>query len=106
MEKISSEKRTLAELVYGLCQQVPKGKVTTYGEIARKLGIKSYRAIGQALRKNTYSQVPCHRVVCSDGSLGGFRGKMDSEEKLRLLTKEKVTIINNKVDLGKCLFKW
>ena len=106
MEKVSPTKRTLAELVYLLCEQVPEGKVTTYGEIARKLGIKSYRAIGQALRKNHYSYVPCHRVVCSDGSLGGFKGKSDGQEKLRLLSKEKVIMVNNKADLDNCLFKF
>jgi len=95
---MNSAKMTLAKQVYWLCKQVPEGKVTTYGEIARKLGVKSYRAIGQALRRNHYSQVPCHRVVCSDGSLGGFRGKKDGQEKLRLLSKEKVIMVNNKAD--------
>ncbi len=100
------ETMNLTERVYQLCKLVPEGKVTTYGEIARKLGVKSYRAIGQVLRKNHYSQVPCHRVVCSTGSLGWFKVNKESKEKLNLLVREKGVIADSKVDLQKCLFRF
>ena len=97
------EKRKLAEQVYQLCKQVPKGKVTTYKELGSVLGMKGYQAIGQVLKKNPYAPVvPCHRVVRSDGSLGGFKGCMQGKEiveKERLLKKEGVIIKENKIDL-------
>ena len=62
---------TFNEKVWALTAQVPKGQVTTYGEIARRLKTKGFRAVGNALNKNPYSPtVPCHRVVGSDGALG------------------------------------
>ena len=61
--------------VYALLKKVPKGKVTTYGALAKKLR-SSPRAVGQALRVKPFApRVPCHRVVSADGSIGGFRGK-------------------------------
>ncbi len=66
----------------------------------------AYRAVGNALKKNPFSpKVPCHRVVCSDGSLGGFMGKMNSKEKIRLLKKEGIVIRNNAIDLRKYLYE-
>ena len=57
--------------VYKICSKIPKGKVSTYGEIAKALGKTGpmSRAVGNALNKNPYAPiVPCHRVVKSDGS--------------------------------------
>jgi len=89
------------EKVYQLTNKIPRGKVTTYKIIAKKLGTKAYRAVGNALNKNPYKTVPCHRVVRSDGKIGGFaRG---SKEKIRLLRKEGVKIENDKIDLKKYL---
>lgn len=60
--------------MYAACSQIPAGRVSTYGELARALD-SSARAVGGALRKNPFAPVvPCHRVVASDGSLGGFSG--------------------------------
>lgn len=96
--------------VYELTKKIPKGKVTTYGEIAKKMKIKAYQAVGNALRCNPYApKVPCHRVIDSKGHLHGFGGKTDSKalnKKKRLLEKEGVVINNNKVDLKKYLFKY
>ena len=107
---MEERKGKLAEQVYQLCKQVPQGKVTTYREIAQTLGIKGYQAIGQVLRCNSYAPiVPCHRVVKSDGSLGGFKGCMVGKEiveKEMLLRKEGVTVTEGKVDLEKCLFRF
>ncbi len=60
--------------VYDLLGRVPRGRVTTYGAIARALHA-SPRAVGQALKRNPFApRVPCHRVVAADLSLGGFAG--------------------------------
>lgn len=92
------------EKVWQLIKKVPKGKVTTYREIALVLSTKAYRAVGTACNKNPYKHVPCHRVVNSNGNIGGFaRGK---KEKIKLLEKEGIKIINEKIDLKKYLFKF
>ncbi len=100
---------SFAERVYFLCRKIPKGKVTTYAEIARTLHIKGYQAIGQALRCNPYAPfVPCHRVIKSDGSVGGFKGKKkgkEMREKIGLLRKEGVRVVEGKVDLDKYSFR-
>ncbi len=87
---------SFSQRVYELCLVVPRGKVTTYKAIAEKLGTKSYRGVGQALRSNPFSlRVPCHRVVRSDGSLGGFMGWKEGGkvmEKRKLLEEEGVMI--------------
>jgi methylated-DNA-[protein]-cysteine S-methyltransferase len=72
-----SAKRTtpFQESVYAAIQGIPAGFVTTYGSLATQLGCRYSQAIGQALRNNPFApEVPCHRVVKSDGSLGGFFG--------------------------------
>lgn len=62
--------------VYDLLAKVPRGKVTTYGSLARILRCGSPRAVGQALRANPFApRVPCHRVVRADLTLGGYQGK-------------------------------
>ena len=86
-----------SERVYSLCRKIPKGKVATYKAIARALN-SSPRAVGRALRKNPYApEVPCHRVIKSDGNIGGFKGSLDNQEKINLLIKEGVEIRNNKI---------
>ena len=69
---------------------VPRGKVSTYGEIAKQVGKpKAFQAVGQALRHNPIPiALPCHRVIASDGSLGGYAGEMNSERKKKLLQLE------------------
>jgi methylated-DNA-[protein]-cysteine S-methyltransferase len=87
------------EKVWAVTAQIPRGKVVTYGDIARKLNCTAYRAVGNALNKNPYApMVPCHRVVGSDGSLTGFAGGL--EKKRKLLLEEGVPLKNGKVDLG------
>ena len=82
--------------VWALTARIPAGQVRTYASIARELGSKGYRAVGNALNRNPYSPaVPCHRVVGSDGSLTGFAGGLDMKRKL--LTEEGVEIRNGRV---------
>ncbi len=93
------------EKVYCLCMKIPRGKVTAYKEIAKALHTKAYRAVGNALRRNPHSpKVPCHRVVKSDGSLGGFAGKMNNSKKAKLLEKEGI-LIRKKIDLHRYLHR-
>ena len=92
-----------ANKVYTELKKVPRGKVTTYKKLAEKLGTKAYRAVGSALKNNPYApEVPCHRVIKSDGTIGGFMGKTSGEEvakKIVLLRNEGVEIVGGKVDL-------
>jgi methylated-DNA-[protein]-cysteine S-methyltransferase len=92
--------------VLELVSKIPKGKVTTYREVARSLGCpKAYRAVGNALARNPRPlKIPCHRVVRSDGRLGGYR--LGSRRKARLLVDEGVEIKDGKVELKKCMFKF
>lgn len=96
---------TFAEKVYEQLKKVPKGKVTTYKKLAESLQTKAFRAVGSALKNNPYApEVPCHRVVKSDGRVGGFMGKMGGEEvarKIVMLRNEGVEVLGGKVDLGK-----
>jgi len=91
---------------YKLLTRVPRGRVTTYGEIARALGSKGYRAVGQAMNRNPDApRVPCHRVVRSDGTLGGYAGGLN--KKRALLKKEGVVLTGQKVaSLEKVLFRF
>lgn len=83
--------------VWEAAKKIPKGKVTTYAAIAQMIGRpKAVRAVGNALNKNPYAPaVPCHRVVKSGGSLGGFAGGV--KKKKTMLEKEGIKIKNNKV---------
>jgi len=90
--------KSFTERCYSLLRKVPRGKVTTYKALARALGTKAYRAVGNAMNKNPHaSEVPCHRVIKSDGSVGGFAS--GTENKIRLLEKEGIVIENNKISL-------
>ncbi len=83
-----------AQRVYAALQQVPAGRVTTYGALARAAGAGSARAVGQALRRNPFApEVPCHRVIAADLRLGGFNGARAGAplaRKRQLLTDEGV----------------
>lgn len=98
---------TFKERVYQITKRVPKGKVATYGQIARLAGSpKAARAVGAFMKKNPYAPtVPCHRVVGSDGSLTGFSGGKGIITKKKMLVSEGVSFINNKVNLLVSLWK-
>ena len=85
-----------SEKVWEACRLVPRGKVTTYKEIARKLGTNAYRAVGNSLNANPYAPlVPCHRVVNSSGAVGGFASGSGRKEKI--LRSEGVLVRNGRV---------
>ena len=101
---------TFEERVWKLLETIPSGRVTTYGLIAKKLNTKAYRAVGNACRRNPYApKVPCHRVVRSDGTVGGFSGETSGKyvkKKIRMLRKEGVQIRNGRIaDFERILFK-
>ena len=85
---------------------IPKGRISTYKLIGRKLGRggQVYRAVGAALNRNKNKKVPCHRVVNSDGSVGGFATGV--RNKIKLLKKEGIKIKNKKINLKKYLFRF
>ena len=84
------------EKCYELLKKIPKGKVTTYKEIAKALKTKAYRAVGSAMNKNPNPiEVPCHRVVKTDGSIGGYAYGV--ERKISLLKEEGVEVKDGKI---------
>jgi len=88
------------EKVWALTAQIPAGKVKTYGDIARKLNTRAYRAVGNALNRNPYAPVvPCHRVVGSTGELTGFAHGLPA--KRRMLEAEGVSVTKGRVDLSR-----
>jgi len=115
--------------VYKILKKVPKGKVTTYKALANKAGTKAYRAVGNALNKNPYGystisseavrksgsvtkgkieknrrlfSVPCHRVIKTNGEVGGFA--TGTRNKIKLLKKEGIQILKEKINLKKYNF--
>lgn len=82
--------------VYRKLLSVPKGKVTTYKALGNAVGMKGYRAIGVVMNKNPFApEVPCHRVIASDGSLHGYAFGLDKKEKI--LQEEGIFLVNGKV---------
>jgi methylated-DNA-[protein]-cysteine S-methyltransferase len=81
--------------VLALTAKIPKGKITTYGEMAKLLR-SSPRAVGRALGANPWPvEIPCHRVIKSDGGLGGYSGGV--KKKKKLFQEEGIKIQKNKV---------
>jgi methylated-DNA-[protein]-cysteine S-methyltransferase len=100
-----------AKQVYSYLRKVPKGKVTTYKELAAAMGTNAYQAIGQVMRVNPYApNVPCHRVVSANGTIGGFMGATSGPKvvkKIRMLKKEGVIVHGNRVvDFEKKLWRF
>lgn len=89
------------EQVYQVVKQIPKGKVVTYGQIARQLGTRDVRRVGWALHGNKEAnQVPCHRVVNQEGRLAPNFAFSGEEEQRRRLEAEGVRFLENgKVDM-------
>ena len=88
------EPTAFEQRVYAIVRTIPRGKVSTYGLVGKKLGCASSQAIGQALRRNPFApEMPCHRVVSSKLTLGGFNGEREGAElgrKRRMLEEEGV----------------
>lgn len=88
-------------LVYSIVARIPRGRVLTYGQVAAKAGAPgAARAVGTAMAENRYRDVPCHRVVRSDGTVGdyAFGGRTAKAARLR---HEGVRIVSDRVVFSK-----
>ena len=97
----------LEQQVYKKLTQVPQGKITTYGELSKAVGLKNgQRVIGQIMKKNPYPAIiPCHRVVKSDGTVGGYA--YGGDIKTNMLQKEGIKIHDGKIlDWNKKYYKF
>ncbi len=88
---------SLEQQVYKKLTEVPQGKITTYSELAKAVGLKNgQRMIGQIMKKNPYPGIiPCHRVVKSDGKIGGYA--YGGAVKTNMLRIEGIQIQNGKI---------
>ena len=90
-----------------MVKKIPKGKVTTYKILAQKLGAKGLaRAIGNILPRNDHLiVVPCHRVVPSNGQIGGYKSGL--AKKRKLLQNEGIEIKNGRIfNFKQCLYRF
>ena len=80
--------------VWNYLKKIPRGKIKTYSEVAKAIGKPlAVRAVANAVGKNPLApQIPCHRVIRLDGSLGGYSGKGGIKTKRLLLKKEGITL--------------
>ena len=87
------------EKVYNFVKKIPKGKVATYKSIAVAVGQpQASRFVANILAQNFDSKIPCHRVIRSDGFLGGYN-RGGSNKKSKMLKQEGVIVKNSKIDL-------
>lgn len=96
-----------ARKVYVATSKIPRGRVSTYRAIAREIGKeRAARAVGGILRSNPWPiKVPCHRVVKSDGSIGGYGGAAGAPRKIKLLASEGVNVRRGHIqDFEKVMF--
>lgn len=78
--------------VLKIVKNIPEGQTLSYKKVAELAGNKSaYRAVGNILNKNNNPDIPCHRVIKSDGKIGGYN--KGSQEKAKLLQKEKAILV-------------
>ena len=80
--------------VWAYLRKIPRGSVRTYSQVAKAIGKPTaIRAVAKAIGKNPYApKIPCHRVIRSDGSLGGYSGKGGVKTKRFLLKKEGIKL--------------
>ena len=80
--------------VWAYLSKIPRGRVKTYSQVAKAIGKPlAVRAVANAIGKNPYApKIPCHRVIRSDGSPGGYSGKGGVKTKIFLLQKEGITL--------------
>ena len=87
-----SEGTAFQKKVWEEIDKIPRGEVTTYGQIANSIGRpKAARAVANTCGVNPIT-TPCHRVICSNGDIGGYSGSGGAEKKIKLLREEGVTL--------------
>ena len=97
----------LEEKVYKKLLEVPKGKVTTYRDLAKAIGLKNgQRIIGKIMNKNPYPVIiPCHRVIKSDGKIGGYA--WGEKVKAKMLSNEGIKIKKDKIlEVEKAIYRF
>ena len=96
-----SHSKNFKEKIYALASQIPRGKVATYGQLAKLAGSPgAARAVGMCMKTNPHPEiVPCYKVVASDGSLTGYSADGGIITKKEKLLRDGVKFKNNKVDL-------
>ena len=97
----------LDEKIYKKLLDVPKGQITTYGELAKAVGLKNgQRVVGRVMNKNPYPVIiPCHSVVMSTGKIGGYAFGQDI--KVKMLSDEGIEISNGKIiDLENKIYRF
>ena len=97
----------LEQKIYKKLLEVPKGQITTYGKLAKAVGLKNgQRTVGKIMNKNPYPVIiPCHRVVMSTGKIGGYA--YGEHIKIKLLNDEGIQIKNGKIiDLEKKVYRF
>ena len=94
----------LSTKVYRKLLQVPKGKVTTYGELAKAVGLKNgQRVIGMIMKNNPFPVIiPCHRVVKSNGDIGGYAFGINVKK--TMLSKEGICIKKDRIENFKNIY--
>ena len=98
---------SLDKKIYKKLLEVPEGKITTYGELAKAVGFTNgQRAVGKIMNKNPYPVIiPCHRVVKADGKIGGYAYGV--EIKTNMLKKEGIKIKDGKIlDWEKMIYRF
>ena len=81
---------SLKDKVFANVKTIPKGSVSTYKLLGDSVSSKAYRAIGQILSTNKDKDIPCHRIIRSDGYIGGYFGSTDFSQKKKILQTESV----------------
>jgi methylated-DNA-[protein]-cysteine S-methyltransferase len=95
------------EKVWELLRKIPKGKVTTYKLISKKMRTKAYRAVGSACHNNSNPSIPCYRVVRSDGLIGICHVDSCHKGRISRLRKDGIKIKGNKIiNFDEVLFRF
>jgi O-6-methylguanine DNA methyltransferase len=115
-EKKLAELSEFQQAVLRILAEVPEGKVTTYGDLAKELASRdsrwssgASRAVGTTMKNNPCApNIPCHRVIKSDGDVGNFRGGLEGavDEKVRMLRDEGIEVVNGKIDLDRYRYRF
>ena len=94
----------IEERIYKKLLQVPYGKITTYGELSRSVGLKNgQRVVGQIMKKNPFPVIiPCHRVVKSNGDIGGYAFGINVKK--TMLSKEGIRINKDRIENFKNIY--
>jgi len=97
--KKKNKESLFVETVRKVVKKIPKGRVMSYGEVAKRAGFPSAaRAVGSVMRKNFDNAVPCHRVIRSDGGIGMYN-RGGTAAKIRQLQAEGIAVKKGKVVL-------